>query len=147
MNRPTLRSDPSGLANGGGAIDTPAGTYWPDNKDCAKGCAEAIENRKNKKKGWDTGLGNPGIVICYKGTMCACVVPATDHPDPGICKAYDKCTLDHEKLHFDDYLPCVLNNLLLLASIPPGVTQEEWDRKFECQAQGQHRVLGEDNER
>jgi RHS repeat-associated protein len=107
LNNPSNKIDPNGLDEPPSEGD-PVKPYFPVNKDCEAGCKEAVAQRSKKPPmpPWNKDLTNPGILICAKGTMCACIVPATDRPKSGECNAYDKCIMDHEKTHFDDYPDC-----------------------------------------
>ncbi len=129
-NRPSHSVDPSGLfaAPAEGKSVTP---YFPVNDTCKKACDYAAKQRAKMPppKQWVRGLDNPGMVVCSKGTMCACVLPAKGYPDPGDCNAYDKCVLDHEKAHFQDNPKCPENIYTLTAY--PDVDQKAWDA-IEC---------------
>ena len=134
LNRPVISTDPSGLLMIQKKKIDPKQTYYPETDNCKKGCEYVRKLRAEKDSEWNKDPGNPGIVICVKGVACACVVSADDHPDPGKCKAYDKCVLIHEEQHFTEYTECQQSGLFApyRARVPEGLSQKDWNLKFEC---------------
>jgi RHS repeat-associated protein len=85
-------------------------TYFPVNDDCQYACTYA-QKQRNKTVGDQQGNPpfqgkNPGYVVCYGGTMCACFVNQSATSIQSGCDAFVACVMTHEKNHFPDRVAC-----------------------------------------